>query len=53
MYSIQATFVNDVKSLAVVEEMYSPYLDESEDLLVLDTRDIMFLILFGKQCEEC
>ena len=50
---VQATFVNDVRSLAVVEEMYSPFLEESEDLLVLDTRDTMFLTLFGKQCEEC
>ena len=37
---VQATFIKDVRSLsAVVEEMGSPFLEESEDLLVLDTRD--------------
>ena len=39
---VQATFIKDVRSLsAVVEEMGRPFLEESEDLLVLDTRDIM------------
>ena len=37
----EAIFVNDVTSLSVVEEMGSPFLEESEDLLVLDTRDNM------------
>ena len=39
---VQATFIKDVRSLsAVVEEMVSPFLEESEDLLVLYTGDIM------------
>ena len=39
---VQATFIKDVRSLsAVVEEMGSPFLEESDDLLVLYTRDIM------------
>ena len=43
---VQATFLNGVRSLsAVVEEMDSPFLEESEDLLVLDTRYIMNIII--------
>ena len=39
---VQATFIKDVRLLsAVVEKMGSPFLEESEYLLVLDTRDIM------------
>ena len=39
---VQAAFIKDVRSLtAVVEEMGSPFLEETEDLLVLDTRDII------------
>ena len=43
----EATFVNDVTSLsAVVEEMGSPFLEEIEDLLVLDTRDNMHVTVW-------
>ena len=39
---IQATFISEVASLtAVIEEMGSPFLEKSNDLLVLDTRNIM------------
>jgi hypothetical protein len=39
---VQADFLNDVRSLtAVIGEMGNPFLEESQDLLVLDTRDIM------------
>ena len=39
---VQATFINYIRSLlSVVEEMGSPFLKESKDLLVLDTRYIM------------
>ena len=39
---IQATFISKVASLtAVIEEMGSPFLEKSNDLLVLDTRNIM------------
>ncbi len=35
-------FVRDVKSLSnYIEEMGSPFTDDSNDLLVLDTRDIV------------
>ena len=41
MSSVQVTFQNQVKSLcSVFEEMINPYLEQSEDLLVLGTRDI-------------
>ena len=44
---VEATFVNDVTSLsAVVEEMGNPFLDGSEDFLVLDTRDNMNVIVW-------
>ena len=34
--------LNDVRSLvAVLEEMGNPFLEDSEDLLVIDTRDVM------------
>lgn len=39
---VQATFQKQVKALcAIIEDMGNPFLKESEDLLVLDTRDIM------------
>lgn len=39
---VQAVFLKDVKALvAVLEEMGNPFLERSQDLLVLDTRDIM------------
>lgn len=39
---VQATFQKQVKALcAIIEDMGNPVLKESEDLLVLDTRDIM------------
>lgn len=39
---VQTTFLKDVKSLvAVIEEMGNPFLEKSEDLMVLDTRDIL------------
>lgn len=39
--SVQVTFQNQVKSLcSVLEEMINPFLEQSEDLLVLGTRDI-------------
>ena len=39
---VQAAFMKDVRSLtAVFEEMRNPFLEESQDLMVLDTRDIM------------
>ena len=41
MSSVQVTFQNQVKSLcSVIEEMGNPFLEQSEDLLVLGTRDI-------------
>ena len=40
--SIQMEFFNQVKALSnVIEEMGNPFIDESNDLLVLDTRDIV------------
>ncbi len=40
--SVQATFITEVRSLtAVIEDMESPFLEKSNDLLVLDTRNIM------------
>ena len=40
--SVQATFITEVGSLIVViEEMGNPFLEKSNDLLVLDTRDIV------------
>ncbi|XP_078492496.1 uncharacterized protein LOC144748319 [Ciona intestinalis] len=40
--SVQQEFEKQVRSLTlVIGEMGNPYLEESEDLLVLDTRDIM------------
>ena len=45
---VQATFIKDFRSLsAVVEEMGRPFLEESEDFLILDTRDI----INGTVCE--
>ncbi len=39
---VQETFLKEVKSLvAVFENMGNPFLDNSKDLMVLDTRDIM------------
>jgi len=39
---VQTAFQKDVRSLvAVMEEMGNPFLEDSEDLIVLDTRDIM------------
>lgn len=39
---MQATFLKEVNSLvAVFEEMGNPFLEHSEDLLVLDTKDIL------------
>ena len=41
MSSVQVTFQNQVKSLcSVIEEMGNPFLEQSEDLLVLGTREI-------------
>ncbi len=38
----QSAFARDVKSLTeVFEEMGNPFLEESEDLLVLDSRNIV------------
>ena len=40
--SVQTTFILEVASLtAVIEEMGNPFLEKSDDLLVLDTRNIM------------
>ena len=40
--AVQATFLKEVKYLvAVFEEMGNPFLEQSEDLLVLDTKDIL------------
>ncbi len=40
--SVQTAFISEVASLtAVLEEMGNPFLEKSDDLLVLDTRDIM------------
>lgn len=42
MTGVQATFQKQVKTLyTTIEDMGNPFLEESEDLLVLDTRDIM------------
>ena len=39
---VQASFLKDVKSLiAVFIEMGNPFLGKGQDLLVLDTKDIM------------
>ena len=39
---VQTAFLKDVKSLvAVIEEMGNPFLEKSEHLMVLDTRDIL------------
>ena len=39
---VQVTFQNQVKSLcSVIKEMGNPFLEQSKDLLVLRTRDIM------------
>ena len=41
-FSVQHAFQKDVKSLiAVFEEFGNPFLEKGQDLLVLDTRDIM------------
>ncbi len=40
--SVQTAFISEVASLtAVLEEMGNPFLEKSDDLLVLDTRNIM------------
>ncbi len=40
--AVQATFLKEVKSLvSVFEEMGNPFLEQSNDLLVLDTKDIL------------
>ena len=42
MGGVRVTFQNQVKSLcSVIEEMGKPFLEQSEDLLVLGKRDIM------------
>ena len=39
---VQSTFQSEVQSLSnVISEMGNPFLDQSGDLLILDTRDIM------------
>ena len=39
---VQETFLKEVKSLVpVIENMGNPFLENSEDLIVLDTRDIV------------
>ncbi len=39
---VQETFLKEVKSLVVVfEDMGNPFLENSKDLMILDTRDIM------------
>ena len=39
---VQTSFIKEVKSLvAVMEEMGNPFLQQSQDLLILDTRDIL------------
>lgn len=39
---VQTSFMKEVKSLVdVIEEMGNPFLEQSQDLLVLDTRDIL------------
>lgn len=41
LVSVQATFAKDVKSLiAAFEELGNPFLEKSQDLLALETRDI-------------
>ena len=40
--AVQAVFLKEVKALVtVMEEMGNPFLERSQDLLVIDTRDIM------------
>ena len=40
--AVQATFLKEVQALvAVLEEMGNPFLEHSQDLLVIDTRDIV------------
>ena len=40
--SIQAAFAKDVRNmLSVMDELGSPFLDDSKDLIALDTKDIM------------
>ena len=40
--AVQAVFLKEVKALVtVMEEMGNPFLEHSQDLLVIDTRDIM------------
>lgn len=40
--SIQKTFLNEIMCLvAVIENTGNPFLENSEDLMVLDTRDIL------------
>lgn len=42
MRGVQATFQKQLNALcSTIEEMGNPFLEQSEDLLVLDTRDIM------------
>ena len=42
--SIQMEFFNQVKALGnVIEEMGNPFIDESNDLVVLDTRDVVLI----------
>ena len=39
--SVQASFVKDVRSLvSVIEEMGNPFEEESQDLVILDTKNI-------------
>lgn len=39
--SVQSSFVKDVRSLVgVIEEMGNPFEDESQDLVILDTKEI-------------
>ena len=39
---VQAAFLKEVKALVtVLEEMGNPFLEHTQDLLVIDTRDIM------------
>ena len=48
------TFTQHVKSLVgVIEEMGNPFLEESKDLLRLDTRDIVDEAVVSSICRGC
>ena len=43
--AVQVAILEEVKSLVgVIEEKGNPFMEQSEDLLILDTRDIMDIL---------